>query len=113
MPDAALLDEIRAALETERDNLSRQLASLGAGKTGTDLDHNFADSGAVAAEVGEARSLAGSLEDQLASVEAALSRMDAGTYGRCQACGEAIADARLEAIPAAKFCINCAAARRS
>ena len=73
------------------------------------IAHNFADSGQVAAEVGEARSLAGSLEDQLAAVQEALDRIDHGTYGSCQSCGEPIGDARLEAMPETRWCIRCAA----
>jgi RNA polymerase-binding transcription factor DksA len=40
----------------------------------------------------------------------ALRRMDAGTYGKCEGCGQAIAKARLEAIPYTRFCVKCAAA---
>ena len=111
MPPAELLATNRAALEVEKDRLSRQLAALGGGTNGTDLDHNFADSGQVAAEVGEARSLAGSLEDQLAAVQQALDRIDDGTYGLCQSCGQPIGEARLEAMPETRWCISCAAGR--
>lgn len=38
---------------------------------------------------------------------AALDRIDAGTYGRCERCGERIAPARLEALPHASACIRC------
>jgi hypothetical protein len=40
---------------------------------------------------------------------AALARMDAGVFGRCEACDKPIALARLEAIPYVRFCIRCAA----
>jgi len=108
VPPAELLATNRAALEREKDRLSRQLAALGGGTNGSDLDHNFADSGQVAAEVGEARSLAGSLEDQLAAVQEALDRIDDGTYGLCQSCGQPIGEARLEAMPETRWCISCA-----
>jgi RNA polymerase-binding protein DksA len=39
----------------------------------------------------------------------ALARIDKGTYGTCEACGAAIAEARLEALPFARHCIACAA----
>ncbi len=45
---------------------------------------------------------------ELASVERALARMEAGTYGTCVSCGEPIAPARLRALPAAELCIRCA-----
>jgi len=49
-------------------------------------------------------------EDELSLVEAALQRLDAGTYGDCAACGEPIALARLQAQPAAPRCAGCQAA---
>jgi RNA polymerase-binding protein DksA len=45
---------------------------------------------------------------QLRHVEEALARLDAGTYGKCIACGKQIAAERLEAIPWARHCIECA-----
>ncbi len=41
-------------------------------------------------------------------VHAALTRIDAGTYGECSTCGEPIGEKRLEAQPYASQCINCA-----
>lgn len=46
--------------------------------------------------------------NQLAQVEAALAALDAGTYGTCRNCGKPIAPGRLEAIPWAQLCIDCA-----
>jgi len=96
-------------LEHERDDLCRQLAELGFGESGgLKYDSNFADSSQVTAERGEAEALAGELRDSLATVEAALQRLANGTYGLCESCGEPIAPARLEAMPASRFCITCA-----
>ena len=44
---------------------------------------------------------------ELGDIEAALGRMDAGTYGQCTDCGVTIAPARLNAYPTAKRCIDC------
>jgi RNA polymerase-binding transcription factor DksA len=52
-----------------------------------------------------------SLRDTLREVDAALDRMDTGTYGRCQKCGNPIAEERLEALPATRLCIACKRAR--
>ena len=41
-------------------------------------------------------------------LDAALERLDAGTYGECMGCGEDIAPARLDFDPAAAVCITCA-----
>jgi RNA polymerase-binding transcription factor DksA len=46
------------------------------------------------------------LEARLARIEQALGRIDAGTYGRCAACGEPIPEERLEALPDTAFCVR-------
>ncbi|MCU0272439.1 MAG: TraR/DksA family transcriptional regulator [Acidimicrobiales bacterium] len=100
--DEQTTDTFRAALEEEQALLSEQLRSL----LGEDFDANFADRAEVAAEQGEQQALAGVLRDQLAHVERALGRLDDGTYGQCEICGEAIAAARLEALPSTTVCIT-------
>jgi RNA polymerase-binding transcription factor DksA len=110
--DAASV-EARAQLEQERDDLRRQLAELGFGESGgLEYDPNFADSSQVTAERGEAEVLATKLRETLTDVEAALAKLEAGTYGICEGCGERINPARLEAMPAARLCIDCASSRR-
>ncbi len=101
MPDQDVLARIRAELERERDELRSQL-----GEQGIDFDENFADSGQVAAEQGENKVLAAQLRAELDEVERALAKLEDGTYGVCEVCGEAIAEARLEAMPATRFCIK-------
>jgi DnaK suppressor protein len=44
---------------------------------------------------------------ELGDIEAALERLDAGTYGQCTDCGVTIPPARLNAYPTAKRCIDC------
>ena len=46
----------------------------------------------------------------LGEVDAALARMESGTYGLCEECGERVALPRLVAIPEARLCIRCARA---
>jgi DnaK suppressor protein len=55
--------------------------------------------------------LAGSLRESLGDVEAAIVKLDNGTYGTCEGCGQPIAPARLEAKPAARLCMDCASRR--
>ena len=43
----------------------------------------------------------------LAEVEAALKRVDHGTYGVCESCGEPIPEPRLRALPWARYCLKC------
>lgn len=47
-------------------------------------------------------------KEELALIDKALHRIEAGTYGQCQRCGEAIDEARLQALPYAAYCIDCA-----
>jgi RNA polymerase-binding transcription factor DksA len=46
------------------------------------------------------------IESELDDVERAMRRLEDGTYGTCEACGSSIGDDRLEAIPAARFCVT-------
>ena len=48
--------------------------------------------------------------EEVKQIEAALKRVDAGTYGVCLRCGQSVGDERLEAVPHAATCINCASA---
>ena len=98
----ALLSTARASLEEERTNLRRQLAEL----TGMELDHNFADASSVAAEQGEVRVLAENLRALLSEVDLAISKLDDGNYGVCETCGAEIAQPRLEAMPATRWCVE-------
>ena len=107
MADANDTSTTRAALQEEREQLKSQLTDLGA----VDYDENFADSGQVAAEQGENRALVSQLEETLEEVERALAKLDEGGYGVCEGCGKEISEARLEAMPATRFCIDCAAGR--
>ena len=105
--------DTRALLVQEREALRRQLAELGFGGEGSGLDYdaNFADTSQVTAERGEAEALAGSLREALDEVEHALVKLDEGNYGVCEGCGRPINNARLDAMPAARHCIDCASQR--
>jgi len=105
-PDTSVL---RVQLEDERERLQARLRELGAGES---FDEGFADSSQVTAERGELDAIAGTLTDSLREVEEALGKLEAGTYGACESCGQEIAPARLEAKPAARLCITCASKSR-
>jgi DnaK suppressor protein len=102
---------VRDHLQEERDRLRAQIRELGGGER-LDFDENFADSGQVTAERGEADALAGQLTETLAEIDDALAKLDAGNYGTCESCEQEISGARLEAMPEARFCITCASQRR-
>jgi DnaK suppressor protein len=107
-PTAETADvDFGALLRQEQTGLQAQLQELGYADEGSGLsyDSNFADSSQVTAERGEAERLATELRDALDEVEAAIKRLQEGSYGRCEVCGKAIGTARLEAMPAARLCI--------
>jgi RNA polymerase-binding transcription factor len=107
MPDQTTLSTLRGELESERARLRAQISALEVGhEQSLAYDENFADSGQVAAEQGENKALLNQLNDQLAEIEHALAKVEDGTYGRCERCGEPIGEARLEAMPATRFCID-------
>jgi DnaK suppressor protein len=101
-------DAIRAALLAERAHL---VADLGEAIQAPG-QMTYGSQAAAATQVFEQqRDLA--LRDrsiqQLELVDAALARLDDGTFGTCVRCGKPIAPARLEALPWAAHCIECQA----
>ena len=100
------VEHVRQTLQTQLTDLLRQIEELDTADEGMDYDENFADSGQVAAEQGENQQLLIQFRDQIGDVETALARLDDGTYGTCEVCGKAISEARLEALPATRFCID-------
>jgi DnaK suppressor protein len=103
--------DFAALLRNEQAGLQAQLKELGFADQGSGLnyDSNFADSSQVTAERGEAERLATELQEALDEVEVAIARFEGGSYGICEACGKPIGAARLEAMPATRFCIADAA----
>ncbi len=100
----------RAQLTAERDRVADQLRELGVDRS--TYDEGFADSGQVTAERGEVEALVGSLRETFTDINDALAKLEAGTYGQCESCGQPIGDARLEAMPMARLCMACASKRR-
>jgi len=110
--EANTTSALREDLIAQQTSLRRELQELGYGSEGLSYDPNFADSSQVTAERGETEALATTLTTNLVEVEHALAKIDAGSYGLCESCRQEIASARLEAMPAARYCISCAAKRR-
>ena len=109
------IDDLRASLLKEREELRRQLAELEASSfsspqseiTGeTSFDEEFADSGTATFERERDLSLENNIRDLLGKIDKALSRIDDGTYGICQRCGRPIEKARIKALPYASLCIK-------
>jgi DnaK suppressor protein len=107
MTDASGPRAARKALRAER---ARALAELEDTRVESPGPMTHGSQAAAASHVSEQqRDLA--LRDHdtqhLAAVEAALARIEAGAYGRCTACHQAIAPDRLDALPWAALCIDC------
>ena len=107
MTDPTAADATRALLRAERERL---LGSLGEPIEGPG-QMTYGSQAAAATHVFEQQrdlALRDHERSQLALVEDALTQLDEGTYGTCRSCGQAIAAARLEAIPWVATCIDCA-----
>ena len=105
-------DAARTVLNDERSKLVHQLEELGATESGdlrsdVQFGDGFADAGAATAERTEVLGLVESLKRQLDSVDAALGKIDAGTYGICATCGEQIGADRMEFRPTSVRCMDC------
>lgn len=96
-------------MEAERDKLREALSLYDdvPERPGIGLGNHMADDGTEAFDQAANLALRRNQEALLAQVEMALARMDAGTYGLCERCGEPIDYARLKAIPYATLCIEC------
>lgn len=75
-------------------------------------DEHDPDGATIAFERAQVDALARDAAARVEEVDAALARLDAGTYGVCEACGQPVADGRLEARPTARTCVACAAVAR-
>jgi DnaK suppressor protein len=106
------LRAIREELLTERAGLLEQVQDLDAEADVNNwreggFDDDPADAGSASFERETAQSLSNHARSLLTQIDDALRRMDAGTYGTCERCGEAIEPERLEALPYARLCLEC------
>jgi len=79
--------------------------------TNADADHD-PEGATIAFERSRVGALVRQAHQQLMEIDAAIGRVDAGTYGVYNACGGPIGEARLEARPSALACIRCPAQGR-
>jgi DnaK suppressor protein len=102
------LEEERTRLQGIRDNLRREQeeATSDTGGELSSFDQHPGDSGTETFELEKNVSLLEQVEHELDEIEAAFQRLERGAYGTCQACGRPIGDERLEAMPAARYCIE-------
>jgi DnaK suppressor protein len=103
-----------------RHELEAEVAGLGAdisqaeseiaerlGDAVGDAGDDQADAGAKTFQREHELALTQNARDLLVQNERALARIDAGTYGVCESCGQPIGKARLQAFPRATLCVSC------
>lgn len=111
------LSEFRRLLEDERVRLLEELEAMEEhtpeveDQVGMDIgggyDEDLADVASSTFEREKGLALESSVQQMLAQVEEALGRIEDGTYGICQRCGDPIDIARLRVLPFATLCIRC------
>ncbi len=107
-------DRARALLTEERERLRSTLAAVEADVAAQNesvpelatYDQHPADAASDTFERSKDQAIGDSVEISLAEIDAALQRIDDDTYGRCEFDGKPIPDERLEAVPAARYCVH-------
>ncbi|GHD53039.1 TraR/DksA family transcriptional regulator [Streptomyces mirabilis] len=105
--------EARAELESEALRLSTEISSSEESIAGLMRDSgdgagdDQADTGTKNITREHEMALAANAREMLEQTERALERLDAGTYGLCENCGDPIGKARMQAFPRATLCVEC------
>jgi RNA polymerase-binding transcription factor DksA len=106
------VDALRAALAATtklRQDLASDLANVVDAATDVATDDEHDPEGAtIAYERSRLSTLVAQADEHLSEIQAALGRVAAGGYGRCEGCGQLIGEARLQALPATRTCRECA-----
>ena len=109
------MTDVRAELEARRERTSARVGKLAekpelgsAQGFGKRIGDGTIEAVSRLTEIG----VGNALEQSLARIERALVKLDAGSYGVCDACGGPIEPKRLKAMPESVLCLQCAAAER-
>jgi DnaK suppressor protein len=93
--------------------LTRDFDAMVAASLDTNADDEHDPEGAtIAFERSQVGALAKQAQHHLSEIDAAIRKLDAGTYGVCEGCGDPIGEGRLDARPVARSCIQCAGQSR-
>jgi RNA polymerase-binding transcription factor DksA len=104
-----VLRRARAGTEAQIASLSRDLDGVIEASVSSNADDEHDPEGAtIAFERAQVAALLAGAQRRLADLGAALERLDAGTYGRCERCGRPIPAERLAVRPSARTCVACA-----
>ena len=110
---ASRIASARAEAEARSAALSVQIEELAEQQAHTTHDDEHDPEGlTIGFERAQLLGLLAGARREISALDRAASRLRAGIYGRCLNCGYEIPDARLEALPAAETCLNCAAKSR-
>jgi DnaK suppressor protein len=106
---AKVRENLTAEAENLRADIGRAESDIASrlGDAVGDAGDDQADVGAKTYEREHELALTHNSRELLAQTDRALARMDAGTYGTCESCGEPIGKARLQAFPRAVLCVTC------
>ncbi len=106
------LEALRTRLRADAAVVTEQTLAPSGGQAGgamTNVPMHLADEGTDEFLHDMNAVLAENEEYLVAETQAALGRLDAGDFGRCEGCGQPIAAERLKAMPYARYCVRCAA----
>lgn len=70
------------------------------------VDQHLADVGSETFERTKDLSVQEEIDGRLTDIELAFAKLEDGTYGTCETCGQPIPEERLEALPAARYCLE-------
>lgn len=98
---------IRARLTQHKAELQKRVTTIHE-HARDPLEQDSAEQAAQLGNVAVVAALESEAVQQIAEIDAALQRLEAGTYGVCVSCGEPIGDGRLNVRPAATQCLDCA-----
>ena len=105
---AAALDDLQRRTSERLAALTGDYAGIvEASKDSNADDEHDPEGSTIAFERSQVGALVAEARSQLAEIEAALGRLDDGTYGTCEVCGRPIPEARLEARPVARTHVDC------
>lgn len=96
--------DTEAKIEHYRNRLSENPANF---EEGNKFAYHIADEGTDAMEREKESMMYAREERTLRDVDAALDRIEAGDYGKCENCGKRISDERLESVPVTTLCAKC------
>ena len=99
---------LRATLQGDMAQMEDNALNKDRAKT-TSMPNHMAELGSGNFEQEFTLSLLGNEKNALDQIEAAIGRIEGGSYGRCETCGAPIPKARLKALPYAASCMQCAA----